>query len=233
MTSMKRVYELQERDAAISVRRSSLAKVRASLEDESSLINARASLKELEERLDDQSTRRRRLDTELRAIGEKLSAVEQRLYSGSVKSAKELTASEGERAYIQEQNRESEDEMLELMVLIEDGEAARATKKELLERLESDRAEEEVRLQKDEQELTAQLAELTEGRVSMAAQVPAGVLSLYESLRTSRDGVAVVRVERGMCRGCRVALTTSELQRVRTSQTVVQCDSCGRMLYAV
>ena len=229
---MKQFYELQKRDTAISTRERSLTEVRAGLEDDSAVVGARADLEELTKRLADKSDRRRELDVELKTIAEKLSALDERLYSGSVKSTKEFSASQEERQFVQEQQKDGEDELLELMVEIEDGETARGTKTEALEGMKSDRAEEVVKLQEDERELSAQLAELTEGRTELAAQAQPAILALYEALRKSRDGVAVGKVERGMCQGCRVALTTSELQRVRTSEAVVQCSSCGRILYA-
>ena len=42
-----------------------------------------------------------------------------------------------------------------------------------------------------------------------------------------------VKVERGMCQGCRLALSTMELQRARSARGVVQCSSCRRILYVV
>jgi predicted nucleic acid-binding Zn-ribbon protein len=39
-------------------------------------------------------------------------------------------------------------------------------------------------------------------------------------------------VERTLCHGCRVTLPAVVVQRVRTSPNLVQCPSCGRILYA-
>jgi len=41
----------------------------------------------------------------------------------------------------------------------------------------------------------------------------------------------VVKVERGMCQGCRISLPMSVLQKARSGFDVVQCVSCERILY--
>ncbi|MDI6814491.1 MAG: hypothetical protein QMC90_00160 [Dehalococcoidales bacterium] len=39
-------------------------------------------------------------------------------------------------------------------------------------------------------------------------------------------GTAVAKVEQGLCRGCRISLSTAKLQQAR-SGSLVQCSSCG------
>ncbi|MCI0789756.1 MAG: hypothetical protein J4N88_09285, partial [Chloroflexi bacterium] len=56
-------------------------------------------------------------------------------------------------------------------------------------------------------------------------------LQHYEALRKSKGGLAVARVQRGLCQGCRMSLPTHQQQRVRNGQQVVLCSSCGRMLF--
>ncbi len=56
-------------------------------------------------------------------------------------------------------------------------------------------------------------------------------LNLYDSLRSKRQGQAVVKVERGLCQGCRISLPTKVVQLARTAQKPVQCPSCSRILY--
>jgi predicted nucleic acid-binding Zn-ribbon protein len=60
-------------------------------------------------------------------------------------------------------------------------------------------------------------------------------VAAYDRLRRRRRGVAVVRVERGTCLGCRLTVPTVVLQRARsgTNPNPVQCPSCERMLYVI
>ena len=91
-------------------------------------------------------------------------------------------------------------------------------------------------LQKIKQDAEAKLgddlAALALEREEVLRLVAQNLIPMYESLRKSRGGVAVARVERNMCQGCRLSLPTGDVQKARTSQGTVLCSSCGRILYA-
>ena len=233
MVSIKQLYELQELDTASATHEKSLADVQARLADDSAVVSARKRLQDLEARLTDRSAKRRLVDGSLEQLRQKLSTLEARLYSGAVRDARGLSASQEEREYILSQQREGEDELLELMVDIEETQAGQQETSEILARLEAEREVEVVTLREEEKRLAALLAKLGQARPQAAQRIPSQVLSLYEGLRKSRGGSAVSKVERGLCQGCRVALPTKDIQRARASEAVAQCSSCGRILYAV
>lgn len=233
MFSLKRLYDLQELDWQIAARDKSLAEVRARLADESALASSRARLKGLEAQLAQRSSARQEVEFATQQLAARLQTVEQRLYGGSVTNPRELTAYGEEKEHLLRQRRIEEDRLLELMVETEELQSARDEAQRQLSRLESERKAEVAELLKAQERLAAQLARLHDTRKGMTAEVPPAILSLYESLRKSRNGHAVARVERGLCQGCRLALPTMELQRVRTSQDIVQCSSCRRILVIV
>ena len=92
------------------------------------------------------------------------------------------------------------------------------------------RESEIIELQASEQALSQELPALYEQRNDMAAEYPPVALATYDLVRKRRGGQAVALVERGACQGCRLTLPTNELQKVRTTQDMVQCSSCARIL---
>ncbi|HLG76192.1 MAG TPA: C4-type zinc ribbon domain-containing protein, partial [Ktedonobacteraceae bacterium] len=84
-------------------------------------------------------------------------------------------------------------------------------------------------LRRDQLETKRQ--ELQAKRAQLAAAVDAELLKRYEALRRSKQGRAISRVEQNSCQWCRVILTPSEMQRVRTSSELQTCSNCGRILY--
>jgi predicted nucleic acid-binding Zn-ribbon protein len=84
----------------------------------------------------------------------------------------------------------------------------------------------------------AALAEIAEAeakasaaRVTVVADVPADLLALYDKIRAqSAPGAALLR--RGQCGGCRVMLSTVDLNAVRAAAAddVVRCEECRRIL---
>ncbi len=112
-----------------------------------------------------------------------------------------------------------------------------AAQSQVRESDESYRRAEELwtRLQEDlagqMQRTRAALATLDERRAGSVSRIDPREIRLYDSLRSSKGGQAVVKVERGLCRGCRMALPTHQLQRARLGREPVLCNSCGRILF--
>ena len=229
--SNKRLYDLQELDWALSADEASLEEVRARLEDESEINAARARLQKLTAELDKRAPLRRNLESSLSRMEERLQAAERRLYGGAVTNPRELSASEEERRLLQEQRGAEEDSMLDVMVEIEELQSSRDATQELLGRLETDREAEYADLLQRQDALVVRIDELRRGRQRITPEIPVAMLSIYESLLKTRGGHAVAKVERGLCQGCRLALPTMENQRAKSSQGIVQCSSCRRILY--
>ena len=57
-------------------------------------------------------------------------------------------------------------------------------------------------------------------------------VGVYRALLPRKAGVAVARVERGICLGCRIKLPMREIARLKNSDSLVLCSSCGRILLA-
>ena len=229
--SIKRLYDLQELDWKISAAEGELVRVRADLADDSALLAAKEKVDHLRAELSDAQSRRKMIDVELQEVLEKLKSVEAKVYGGAVTSAREYSAFEDERDFLRRQQREQEDSLLELMVEIEELEQASAEAEEDLTRVEDRRAAERERLLAEETRLTGEQARLAGEREQTTPEVPPSTLSLYELLSKGGNGHAVAKVERGLCQGCRLALPTKDLQRARSGQGLVQCNSCRRILY--
>ena len=88
---------------------------------------------------------------------------------------------------------------------------------------------EQKQLKSGIKERKEQLVGLTEKRASLSAGIEPEAVQFYTGLR-ERKGTAVARVEQGICRGCRISLSSAELQRVK-SGALIECTSCGRILF--
>ena len=233
MQAVEQLYELQEVDLEIRAIEKELAEVRTRLADDSALTAARKRVEQLEAQIEDLSSRHRAMERTIEETQERLQKIEARLYGGAVTELRELSAAQEERDFTLQQRREQEDTLLELMVEMEDVQATQGEAGETLARLEADGPAEEADLLKRDERLSGEITRLSEDRTQIVTLVPAELRSLYERLRKSTNGTAVAKVERGMCQGCRLALSTMELQRARGAQGVTQCSSCRRILYVV
>ncbi len=88
-------------------------------------------------------------------------------------------------------------------------------------------------LAKNLAEHQARLAAAEAARAGILAKVSAPVLHLYGQIANIRKGVAVCAAADGLCSVCHVRLRPNVYQVVRHNDTIVQCDSCQRILYFV
>ena len=72
------------------------------------------------------------------------------------------------------------------------------------------------------------------GADNLAAGLPADLVTLYEKIRVS-SGTGAAPLHQGRCEGCRIELTPTDLQRIRTAAAdeVLRCEECRRILVRV
>ena len=67
--------------------------------------------------------------------------------------------------------------------------------------------------------------------VQPAKAVDAELLERYKRIK-GRYAVPMAKVENNQCSGCNMSLPTSTVKRVATGEGIVECENCGRILYA-
>ena len=197
MIAIKRLHDLQEIDLGIAERDASLADVCAKLADDSGIASTRQKIARLDAKLSDLGSKRRAAERAIAEIQEDLKRIEARLYGGAVKNPRELEAAEEERAFRTSQQRDHEDVLLDLMVETDDAETLLGELQGALERIEAARPQQVAELTRSKDELEWELALLQEERDQTAPEIPPDLYRIYESLRRSKNGHAVARVERG------------------------------------
>jgi len=225
------LYALQEIDSAIDVAQATLAAVEQQLGETEELTSARAAVEEHREALRGLHDGQRDVEWQVDDARSHVTAVESKLYGGTVRNPKELAGLNDDANMLKGQLRRREDELLNHMVKVEEQEAALRQAEDVLKEVEGRWRGEQADLLGQKERLEAELSELEGGRQAQAGRVDGRVLELYDLLRDRRQGKAVVKVERGMCQGCRISLPMSVLQKARSGFDVVQCVSCERILY--
>jgi len=226
------IYRLQAIDTEMDERRAALRSVRSHLADNQEVLAAVKAVRENEETTQKLHSSLRVLEMDLQEVSDKIAATEGALYGGEVTNPKELAGMEQELEYLKRRQSTVEDDTLLLMSEVEEQEDALEAAREQLSSTErgSDRHKSELR--KDEEELLARLSVLEAERMEIAQRISQQDLRAYEDLRSQKGGQAVALLENGICQGCRVALPTSLVQRVRRGSEVVYCGSCQRILYS-
>jgi len=232
MNKAEALYRLQAIDLEIDQRKGYLEDIKASLAGNAELDLARKALQERENALARQRIRLRDRELEMRSLTSKIASVEERLYSGRIKNPKELANLQEEVRYLKRRGGEQEDQVLEAMIEVEEGEAGVAEQQERLAVMEAEWQALQARLAAEQSELLDRLSQLKAKRVELQRSIQASDLALYEDLRRRRGGRAVALLEGELCQDCGVTMPTSQAQQARQGEILTLCASCERILYA-
>ena len=232
MRKVDALRELQEVDSALDQVRARLQRIAAQWGKRQAVDAAAAArdaaVAELHHRQADQQD----LELEIEKLRGKLQANSDKLYGGRVHNPRELEDLSKEVDQDRRQVSEREDRLLAVFDEVEAAQAAADRATAAFTQTEATWKREQDEMAAARRELEAEGHRLTARRSQVAAQADAASLRLYESLRRSKGGLAVVPVQQRSCQGCRIALPSSEEQKARTSTDLVTCSSCGRILYA-
>jgi len=222
---------LQEVDLDIDRVGRALAEAEEELKTEISIENLESTLQAEEERLKDVQDRQQENQMETAVRRERSESLESRLYDGSMVNARDLESLQHEAANVRNLLDQNEAMSLELSIQLEESQTKCAELHiELTEaksRWEARRGE----LNQMVSSLVTERGDYEKQRELLAGQVDQAALRRYETLRKSKGGRAVAKVERDLCQGCRMSLPTQLRQRVKSGRQTVNCTSCGRMLF--
>jgi hypothetical protein len=229
VTIAKSLLSLQDTDQALALRRREYREVEDELKSEGGLPELRENCEKTKVRVLEAKVETARLESDLATLKDQVGELETRLYGGAITNVRELTAVETEHSAARRNLAQVEES-------IAPAEVAAEHARQLSEDLTNELADKEKTWQIRKQELGQEKSSIgTEFnkmlavRNEEAADIPAEDLARYTRLFRSNRGIAVVRVDRGVCQGCAVRLPVGELTRLRNSSGPIPC-SCGRAL---
>ena len=225
----KQLYQLQEVDLEIESKERTLSQIASQLGESQAVVRVQNQLQLEQQRLEELRHKQHSVEWEIDDLVTKVAAAEETLFSGRIKNPKELTNLQHEVEELRARRDQLEDRALVIIEQVELATANAATKSNKLKDLEAEWRRQQQQLSADMEQLKTILSELDHKRQLLSAQIDPQSVEFYHELKKQK-GTAVAKVEQGICRGCRISLPTTELQRAR-SGNLVQCSSCGRILF--
>jgi predicted nucleic acid-binding Zn-ribbon protein len=228
-----RLLALQDLDTLadqIAVRRRSVPERRTVDAIEARRSELRASLAARDVTRQVQLAEQGRLEEELATADARAAELAARLKTIFV--PREAEAVMAEQRTLAGRRSELEDEILERMGAVAELDELDAADGKVDDELAAELVAARAALVVAEEALDAELTDVAARRAVVARTLPESVLTRYDRLRRTFDGVAIARLEGGRCLGCHLALSTSELDRIRhaPADAVVECEHCGRLL---
>jgi len=229
---LERLIALQRLDTAAEAARKKLAdEPERDKAFEARLEAARQRVATAKDRLTENQNARRAIEKEVAVHQGRLSKFREQAMA--VKTNQEYHAIQHEIAHAQAEIKKHEDAMLERMLEADDLTAG-------VKKAESELAAEQKAIDADRKVMKTEHGELQKALETMGAERAAivgaldkQVLLTFEQVAKKRHGVAVAEAKDGICTICHVRLRPQVFNTVRRNESIIQCDSCNRILYFV
>ena len=229
MSIANQLYRLQEVDLAIEANEQAQSQIAGQLGESKAVVKAQTELTLEQQRLEELGHQQRSAEWEIDDLVAKLAIAQDKLYSGEIKNPKELASLQHEVDTLKARRNQLEDKALAVMEQVELATASVASKSSELKTLEVEWRNQQQQLSTEMEQLKTILSELNHKRQLLLAKIDPQAVEFYHELKKQKK-TAVAKVEQGICLGCRISLATTELQQAR-SGNLVQCSSCGRILF--
>jgi predicted nucleic acid-binding Zn-ribbon protein len=173
-----------------------------------------------------------RLETDVEQVRSRATRDQERLNNGNITSAKELENLQSEIASLTRRRDVLEDELLELMETAENAAGVADELSAERDQLEAEKSAAVVRRDAAWVDIDAQSAMKLEERTQLSATLPADLVTLYERIRKTSNGVGAARLFRRRCEGCHLELSGSDWNDVVDAPVslVLRCEECRRIL---
>jgi predicted nucleic acid-binding Zn-ribbon protein len=229
---LERLIKLQQHESAIAdARRRIDAHPQRLQAADDRLSEAKRLVDDVKHRLKENQEIRRTLEKDAAVFQGRLTKFKDQLFE--VKTNREYQAIQKEIEIAQGELRAVEDKVLErmieadgLVVDVKKAETSLATQQKDIEAEKRQLAEELV---STEQSLKDSLAE----RERLVREIDPHNLAVFEQVMRARRGVAVCPAADGLCSICHVRLRPQVFQEIRRNDSIIQCESCHRILYYV
>ena len=230
---LQRLIDLQRFESAIADAKTRIASHPQRLaEADARLTTATQALDAVKQRLKDNQDARRALEKDVALYQGRLSKFKDQ--QSAVKTNREYQALGHEIETAQRELGNVEEKVLERMM---EADVIAADIKEGERTFAARRAEIDAERRALVEELAAaetSLRDATEGRTGLLKSLDPRLVTVFEQVARVRKGVAVTLATRdGLCSVCHVRLRPAVFQQVRHNDTIVQCDSCQRILYYI
>ena len=228
---LQRLIKLQQLESTIADAKATIATHPQRLADaDTRLAESKQAVEAAKARLKDNQDARRDLEKDVAVYQGRLTKFKDQL--SLVKTNKEYQAMQHEIATAQSDLGAVEEKVLERMLdadtisaEVKRAEAALAVRQKEIDAEKKELTEELVSVE-------ASLKQASETRVGLLKDLEPRLIAVFEQVARVRKGVAISMATRdGLCSVCHVRLRPYVFQQVRANDSIIQCESCQRILY--
>jgi predicted nucleic acid-binding Zn-ribbon protein len=172
---------------------------------------------------------RRQKEKDLEEETGKVKKAESKVFE--IKTNKEYQAVLKEIESAKKLNRQREEEILEILEKLEQGQKRTTGAEKELEEKRKEMQRQVSELKQKEASFEQEMAGEVRQKEEQEKEIPAELLSKYRMLAGKRQGIAVARVVQGVCQACHMNLRPQLYIELQKQETLIICPNCSRILF--
>ena len=228
--TISHLRELQAIDLKISTLDKEIAANSAEIDNRrASLDGHKETLGQLSAKIAANEQRRRELEAELQEEQSRINDRQTKLMN--VQTNREYQSILKETEDGKKVNKQREDAVVLLMEQIEALTAQIEEETKICDEDEKMLAEDIAALEKKTSQSTTEKNKILKTRESKASAVAATLLKKYTSIRDKRNGLAIVPVTGGVCRGCFMNIPPQLYNDLMKEDKLISCPTCHRIMF--
>ena len=232
LADLQRLIELQDIETRAAVASKAIAEAPGRIASLDALLqSATAALAAAKQSLADNQTHRRSIDKDLISAQQRQEKYKEQLMA--VKTNDEYRAMQHQIEAVGAEVLQHEERVLVSMVEADELNAALKRAEAALKAAQAKVAAERSAIESDVKAQEAAVAECNAARARLVGALEnKNVIDTFQRIAKVR-GTAVARAEGERCTICQVRLRPAVFAEVRRNESIVQCDSCNRILYFI
>jgi len=187
------------------------------------------AMEQKRQEFEERQKQKKEKDRQLQTGQEALKRTRERL--SEVKTNKEYQSMLKEIESSEVKNGKLEDEIIVLLDGLDGFQKEMKARDEELALRRSSYEQERQTIQTELDSLTGRLEECLLKAGKLKEAMPEAILKKYERIKVIRNGLAVVPAWKEICYGCHMAIPPQMYNELQTSEELVTCPNCNRILY--
>lgn len=213
-------YEEEKKD--LSDKYSNTTNINNSIKLENNINIRRENIQLIEERL-------YKIEKELLEYNYTIKDIEDKLYSGDTNDIKQLEVLSEEKENLKKTISDTETKLLQYMEDLEVDEDNLINMENQLKDILKQNDENELNYKKIDVELDTDIDKKIEDIEKTKSDIDEELLLKYQKIRKNKKS-AIAEIKNEVCLGCNMGISKYVLEKIKTSNDIICCENCGRIL---
>ncbi|MGI6485050.1 MAG: zinc ribbon domain-containing protein [Tepidanaerobacteraceae bacterium] len=231
-TQTEKLYKFQE----LEIREVELNSILRDIPEKKKLIDLVKQIQQLDNFIDQQMQDLARLKNELyrlesysKDLTTEIKLLDDRIYSGEVKTVKELEKLQKKQTTLKKKVSNVDDTALSIMEQIEEIESNLSSKEKNALTMKAEYKSERLKTRQKLDKIISELAVITSDKERLVKEIASDLLKKYEKVKKLKNPPISVIIN-GKCSGCRMEVPIMVAQEVKRNEELIYCENCGRIL---